>query len=75
MITHDRNFGAPNAFRVPPAPGYSAPRISDCGVSRAFVRMLEDAVRRGDNREALKIVRGAETHFAFLINNPQAAAK
>lgn len=58
-----------------PAPRTSAPPISTAGMSRAFVRMLEDAVRRGDNREALKVVRGAETHFAFLINNPQAAAK
>lgn len=49
-----------------PAPRTSAPPISTAGMSRAFVKMLEDAVRRGDHAEALKITRGAETHFAFL---------
>lgn len=54
------------AHKQIPAPRASVPPISTAGMSRAFVRMLEDAVRRGDNREALKITRGAETHFAFL---------
>ncbi|CPS10887.1 Uncharacterised protein [Mycobacteroides abscessus] len=54
------------AHKQIPARRTSAPPISTAGISRAFVRMLEDAVRRGDHVEALKVVRGAETHFAFL---------
>ncbi|WP_267899467.1 hypothetical protein [Mycobacteroides abscessus] len=44
-------------------------------MSRAFVRMLEDAVRRGDHAEALKIARGAEVHFAWVAAHPEAVAK
>ncbi|MBE5513772.1 Uncharacterised protein [Mycobacteroides abscessus subsp. abscessus] len=58
-----------------PAPRTSVPPISTAGMSRAFVRMLEDAVRRGDHAEALKIARGAEVHFAWVAAHPEAVAK
>ncbi|MBE5469555.1 hypothetical protein [Mycobacteroides abscessus] len=74
MMTHDRNFDATNAFRVPPAPGY-APPITDKGVGRCFVRMLADAVERGDYAEAYRVVRGAEAHFGYVAANPQAVVR
>lgn len=75
MMTHDRNSSAPNDFRVPPAAGHSAPPISDKGLGRAFIRMLADAVERGDYAEALRVVRGAEVHFAWVATHPVAVVK
>lgn len=67
MMTHASNSNAPVSLGVAP--------IFDRGVARAFVRMLADAVERGDDREALKIVKGAEVHFGWVAAHPQAVAK
>jgi hypothetical protein len=45
--------------------------VTDLGMSRAFVRMLSAAVESGDDVDALKIVRGAEVHFEWLVANPE----
>lgn len=74
MLPHDRNSAATTSFRVPPAPGY-APPISDKGVGRWLVRMLADAVERGDYVEALKVTRGAEIHFSWVSAHSQAVTK
>ncbi|WP_018601020.1 hypothetical protein [Mycobacterium sp. 155] len=55
------------AHKQIPAPRASATPISTAGISRAFVRMLSAAVESGDDREALKIVKGAQVHFGFLV--------
>lgn len=44
----------------------ATPLITDRGVARAFVRMLADAVERGDYAEAYRVARGAEVHLGFL---------
>lgn len=63
------------AYKQIPAPGTSAAPISDRAMGRALVRMLADAVERGDNREALKIVRGATTHFGYAVAHPESVVR
>ncbi|MGV7586321.1 hypothetical protein PJI74_01135 [Mycobacterium kansasii] len=54
MMTHDRNSSGPNAFRVPPAPGYVAPPTREArppadSVTAMALRVAARLALRGDH--------------------------
>lgn len=57
MMTYDRNFSGPNAFRVPPAPDYVAPPIRPArppadSVEAMALRVAARLAMRGDHAGA-----------------------
>lgn len=57
MMTHHSNSGAPSSFRVPPAPGYSAPpnrpvRPRADSVEAMALRVAARLATRGDHAGA-----------------------